>query len=291
MRHAKRSKLRRSSDRYAAHGERIPRKVAWRVLGFSSPRAYHQWRDKRIRTESNADLWRADLWRPESVLFTRTWMLAQPREWRTDLRLPEVEGHYLDDIPYVVRPGDSPWSVSRRMSGQDSPAQERELARTNPTVSYGMWKGWESGITIYLPSTWSLWWWRGHDYWPTTYEQVSEWIEGPGPGECTIVGSGEDDEHEACVYASVVCSFCGHPPCWLCGVQPWWDGHEQWGGWIGWCDRVLDGPTGQMECCEAICNYPHKPLFFTLDAEGKRRPWKTTEIGATGEKTSGSKPA
>lgn len=44
--------------------------------------------------------------------------------------------------------------------------------------------------------------------------------------------------------------------------------------WTGWCDHMVDESLGQSMCCNGICDYPHKPLFFTLDAEGKRRPWK-----------------
>lgn len=186
MRRAKRSKLRRSSGRYAARVEPIPRKVAWRVLGFSSPRAYRQWRDQRIRTEtSHRKRPRPFLCRAEEFLFTRAWVNAQPRAWRT--RIIDMGGHYLDDRPFVVQPGDNPWRVAYWMSGQDSPGAERELAHTNPVVSANEWLGWKPGVIVYLPSTWALW--RGHDYQPMPREQVSEWIDGPGPGECVIVAA------------------------------------------------------------------------------------------------------
>lgn len=289
MRRAKRSKLRRSSGWYAARVEPIPRKVAWRVLGFSSPRVYRQWRDQRIRTEtSHRKRPRPILCRAEEFLFTRAWVIAQPREWRA--RIAGMMGHYLDDRPYVVQPGDNPWRVAHWMSGQDSPGAERELAHTNPVVSANEWLGWKPGVIVYLPSTWALW--RGHDYWPTTREQVSEWIKGPGlePYFTALLRA-----VSVRVYSTVLCLACGHPPCPFCAIySP--EGLERLETekeWIGWCDRDLNSSLGSQECCEGICFYPRKPLFFTIDPEGKRRLLEPSSSWSSGarEKTSGSKPA
>jgi len=46
---ARSAALRRTTYWYASRGRRIPRKIAWKVLGFGSPKAYRAWRDVVIR--------------------------------------------------------------------------------------------------------------------------------------------------------------------------------------------------------------------------------------------------
>ena len=69
------------TNRYS--GSVIPRKGAWRVLGFSSPRADRLWRDERIRHETRAR------YNPNAhrVSFheNEAWLAAQPRVYQIDV--------------------------------------------------------------------------------------------------------------------------------------------------------------------------------------------------------------
>ncbi len=141
---AKRIKAARSTQWYSEHAKKIPHKVAWKVLGFQSPKAYREFRDARARHEGVFD--RVTNRRVSG--FTRRWVEAQPREYRQGITLRR----FLDDRPYTVRIGDIPVYVAMHFSGQ-RPGCLKELADANELVSQ-QWRGWQAGVVIYLPSTW-----------------------------------------------------------------------------------------------------------------------------------------
>lgn len=241
-------------------GERVPRKVAWKVFGYASPQAYRLWRDQRIRHETMERPRRTKAIFSRVSGFSRVWLEAQPLGYR--LRI--VGGRCLDDRPYVVKYGDTLWSVAREMSGSDDPAKERLLMQANPAIARDTW--WTPGTVIYIPATWPLW--RGHDYWPADREALRDWIRGPGPGEpCTPPGSTVE------VFATTVCLSCGHPPCPWCLIRG--PGHferlDTETEWIGWCDRDMADSLGSHECCEGICFYSQRPLFYRIDSDGRKK--------------------
>lgn len=158
VRYAKRAKMQRTSHRYAEKGIKIPRKVAWHVLGYKSPKAYREWRNLRIRHEPSSGRSRnVLLWRTETPLFSRAWANAQPREWKAEMRLSELKGHFLDDHPYTVQKGDTPISVTLRFMWpqvEDVKGALEVFAQTNSALAFRRWQGWKVGRVAYLPSTW-----------------------------------------------------------------------------------------------------------------------------------------
>lgn len=73
-------RLRRSANWYAERCIRIGRKVAWRVLGFASPKAYREFRDERIRHERAAGRFSATAHRESAT--AQRWFWAQPVEYQ-----------------------------------------------------------------------------------------------------------------------------------------------------------------------------------------------------------------
>jgi hypothetical protein len=148
--------MKRTSLKFAEKGIEIPRKVAWYVLGYKSPRAYRLWRNQRIRHEV-AQRRGSGLLRRESLHFTRAWANAQPKEWKAAARLSELEGHFLDDQPYTVQKGDTPIGVTLRFmwpQAEDVKNALEVFAQTNSTLAFRRWQGWKVGRVAYLPSTW-----------------------------------------------------------------------------------------------------------------------------------------
>lgn len=82
---AKHWRLRRSTEWHADRGIRIGRKVAWRVLGFASPRAYRLWRNERIRHEVAVGRWTDVPQLHRESPTSEAWLAAQPRSFRADV--------------------------------------------------------------------------------------------------------------------------------------------------------------------------------------------------------------
>jgi hypothetical protein len=76
---AKNIRLNRPSEWYARRCQRIARKVAWKVIGFKSPREYREWRDQRIRHEIAAGRrFNRCVYRKSPT--SEEWAKAQPRQ-------------------------------------------------------------------------------------------------------------------------------------------------------------------------------------------------------------------